>query len=298
MIQTPVLFDDAARANVIAGPNDWQAMTSTGIEWRVHNGSALDILPLLAEESVDCVVTSPPYYSLRDYGAPGQIGLEENVEDYVKSISNVMDEVRRVLRRDGILFLNLGDTYYSGKGKSHGQDLKSKRRRFGLRPVDRSGGLGIGIGRKSAIGVPWRVAIEMMRRDWILRSPIIWHRKSRLPEAVIDRPRRSYEFVFMFVKDRKYFFNRQPLIDRKMEEDMWTIDVHPVPTNGLETAPYPDELVEMCLDIGCRQGGHVLDPFLGGGTTLRVALKSGRNATGIELNRMFCTYVVSQLSKL
>lgn len=298
VLQSPVLFDDGIRAEVIVGTNDWRAKASTGVEWQVHNGDALETLRTFQSESFHCAVTSPPYYSLRDYGVTGQIGLEGNVEDYVNAISNVMDEVRRVLRQDGILFLNLGDTYYSGKGKSHGQDIKSKKRRFGIRPVDKSGGLGIGIGRKSTIGVPWRVAIEMMRRDWILRSPIIWHRDSRLPEAVVDRPRRSYEFVFMFVKDRKYFFNRQPLVDREMEEDMWTIDVHPAPTNGIDTAPYPDELVEICLDVGCRPGGHVLDPFMGGGTTLRVAVKSGRRATGIDLNRTFCSYVVSQLSRL
>ena len=122
----------------------------------------------------NCVVTSPPYYSLRDYDAEGQIGLEETVSEYVESISNVMDEVRRVLADDGLLFLNLGDTYYSGKGKSHGVDKKSSKRRFGLRPVDRSGGLGLGLLRKSAIGIPWRVALDMAQRNWVLRSAIIW----------------------------------------------------------------------------------------------------------------------------
>jgi DNA modification methylase len=173
-------------------------------------GDASNVLPTLEDESFNCVVTSPPYYNLRDYGVDGQIGLEETVQEYIGAISKVMNEVYRVLKRDGVLFLNIGDTYYSGKGKSHGKDRKSKKRRFGLRPVDKSGGVGIGIRPKSIIGVPWRVAIEMSGMGWILRSPIIWHREGRLNEAVVDRPRRSYEYVFMFVKNRKYFFNRQP----------------------------------------------------------------------------------------
>jgi hypothetical protein len=165
-----------------------------------------------------------------------------------------MDEVSRVLKPDGVLFLNLGDTYYSGKGKSHGIDKKSSKRRFGLRAVDKSGGMGIGLKPKTLIGIPWRVAIEMVERGWVLRSSVIWHRKHALPESVRDRPRRSYEHVFMFAKNRKYYFNRQILEDVE-QEDMWTIVARPKPTNGLNTAPFPDELVQRCLDIGCPPDG-------------------------------------------
>jgi DNA modification methylase len=125
-----------------------KGISKTGLAWSIHNGDAFKVLSSLPNESVNCVVTSPPYYWLRDYGVSGQIGLEETVEDYVTQISNVMDEVKRVLRKDGLLFLNIGDTYYSGKGKSHGTDKKSSKRRFGLRAVDKSGGLGIGLQRK------------------------------------------------------------------------------------------------------------------------------------------------------
>jgi DNA modification methylase len=208
-----------------------------------------------------------------------------------------MDEVFRVLRKDGVLFLNLGDTYYSGKGQSHGVDRKSSKRRFGLRAVDKSGGLGIGLKPKTLIGVPWRIATEMIGRGWTLRSPIIWYRKHSLPESVKDRPRRSYEHIFMFVKNRKYYFDRQVLVDAE-QEDMWTIVARPKSSNGLGTAPFPDELVQRCLDIGCEPSGNVLDPFAGSGTTLRVALQSGRPAIGIELNPEFCQYMISQLSEL
>ena len=206
-----------------------------------------------------------------------------------------MEEVYRVLRKQGLLFLNIGDTYYSGKGKSHGIDPKSTKRRFGLRAVDKSGGVGIGLRPKSIIGIPWRTALAMGQRKWVLRSAIIWHRKHALTEAVLDRPRRSYEYVFMFAKARNYFFNRQMLTDVVLEEDVWTIPARPKATNGIDTAPFPDELVEKCLELGCPQSGRVLDPFAGAGTTLRVALALGRSATGIDLHADFCRYMVQQL---
>ncbi len=274
---------------------EWHGETLNGLRWSIYQGDAGKVLSGIVEETVHCVVTSPPYYWLRDYGVEGQIGLEETVEGYVDAVSGVMDQVKRALRKDGVLFLNIGDTYYSGKGKSHGTDKKSNKRRFGLRAVDKSGGLGIGIQRKSLIGIPWRVAIEMCSRGWVLRSPIIWHRENCLPEPVADRPSRSYEYVFMFVKDRHYYFNKQPLIDQKVEEDMWTIAARPKITNGLDTAPYPDELVQRCLEIGCPPSGLVLDPFLGGGTTARVALNMGHSVIGVDLKREFCLYSINKL---
>lgn len=281
----------------IIDPHEWHGETANGLSWQVFQGHALEVLQNIPSQSIHCVITSPPYYWLRDYGVSGQIGLEETVEGYVQSICDVMDQIKRVLHKNGVLFLNIGDTYYSGKGKSHGTDKKSSKRRFGLRAVDKSGGLGIGLQRKSIIGIPWRVAIEMSSRGWVLRSPIIWHRENCLPEHVKDRPSRSYEHVFMFVKDRHYFFNKQPLIDKKVEEDMWTIPARPKAGNGLDTAPYPDELVKRCIEIGCPADGKVLDPFLGSGTTLRVALEMNHSAIGIELNRDFCLYTVKQLIK-
>lgn len=262
--------------------------------WTLFCGDAVESLHNIPDESVHCIVTSPPYYSLRDYGVDGQIGLEDTVNEYVESLCSVMDQLYRVLRKDGVLFLNLGDTYYSGKGASHGKDSKSNKRRFGLRPVDKSGGLGENLERKSIIGIPWRVAIEMTSRRWVLRSPIIWHREKALPEAVRDRPRRSYEYIFMFAKNRKYYFNRQPLVDKQIDEDVWTITPRPSGTE-LQTAPYPDELVSRCLDIGCPENGVVLDPFAGSGTTIQVALKTGRSAIGVDISEIFCKYILDHL---
>jgi len=269
-----------------------------GAAWDVYQGDAVTVLQGLPSDHYNCVITSPPYYWLRDYGVPGQIGHEESVSGYVQAMASAMDEVYRVLRKDGLVFLNIGDTYYSGKGKSHGVDRKSAKRRFGLRAVDKSGGLGIGIRPKSIIGIPWRLTIEMSQRRWAIRSAIIWHRKHALTESVKDRPRRSYENIFMFSKDRNYFFNRAALRDVVVEEDVWSISARPKATNGIDTAPFPDELVERCLALGYPEQGLVLDPFAGSGTSLRVAVATGRSATGIDLNPEFCAYMRDSLRTL
>lgn len=283
---------------LLISENHWQGGNELIPSWQVINGDSRVILSKFPDKSFDCVVTSPPYFWLRDYGVDQQIGLEATVFEYVNTISSVMDEVFRVLHPNGLLFLNLGDTYYSGKGEPTNKDTKSKKRRFGLRAVDKSGGLDIGIRGKSMIGIPWRVAIEMTKRKWILRSNIIWHREKALPEKVKDRPKRSYEHVFMFSKSRFYFFNQEPLkLKPEIDEDVWTVPARPK-SNGIDTAPYPDELVKRCLEIGCPEKGLVLDPFAGSGTTLRVSLESGRPSVGIDLNRAFCEYMVKELANI
>lgn len=283
------------KKNEIVDIVEWHGKTLFGPKWSIYQGQSLEVLGRIPTASIDCAITSPPYYWLRNYQVEGQIGLEKTIDEYVQAISNVMDEVKRTLSKEGLLFLNIGDTYYSGKGESQGKDKKSNKRRFGLRAVDKSGGLGIGIQRKSIIGIPWRVALEMSIRGWVLRSPIIWHRENCLPETVRDRPSRSYEYVFMFAKSRHYHFNKRPLVDQKVEEDMWTIPARPRIANGIDTAPYPDELVKRCIEIGCPAKGTVLDPFLGSGTTMRVALSLGRSSIGIDLNRKFCLYSLKQV---
>lgn len=290
---SPSCSSDATRQPEIT---TWAGETSDG-NWTIHHGSALDTLKELDSDFVDCIVTSPPYFWLRDYGVEGQIGLEETVDDYVKALVDVMSEARRVLRPAGVAFLNLGDTYYSGKGRSHGQDAKSKKRRFGLRAVDKSGGMGIGLKRKSLIGIPWRVALALAKDGWVLRSAIIWHRRNRLPESVRDRPSRSYEHVFMLAKSRGYHFCKTKLAG-EIDEDLWTISVQTRSNGGLETAPFPDKLVERCLDIGCPPEGIVLDPFVGSGTTVRVAVSTKRTGVGIDLRREFCLHAVRVLNRM
>ena len=286
-------FEDPTTGHLI---KSWHS--NTPCPWSLYCGQASEALRLVDAASVDCVVTSLPYFWLRDYQVGGQIGQEGSVAGYVSAIATVMEEVFRVLKPSGTLFLNLGDTYYSGKGKSQGVDKKSSKRRFGLRAVDKSGGLGIGLKRKSVIGMPWRVATQMCQNDWVLRSPIIWHRAKSLPEHVQDRPARGYEFIFLFVKDRHYFFDKSKLPCDSGAEDVWSIPARPGLNGAKQTAPFPDELVEQCLAVGCPPGGVVLDPFCGSGTTMRVALREGHAAIGIELNEAFCEHIRSDLRRL
>lgn len=290
------------KATTIGHPHVAQAVgglhegrTKQGIPWAVHQGDSRKVLKTLPEDHFACAITSPPYFWQRDYGVDGQIGMEPQIDAYVRAIVNTMEGVRRVLRKDGVLFLNLGDTYYSAKGQPKGDDPKNRARRFGLRAVDASG---LGVPRKTSIGIPWRVALKMIEKGWVLRSPIVWRRDGKLPEPTAkDRPHRTYEMVFMFSKSPKYYFDREGLGD---DEDVWTISSRPKNNNGRHSAAFPDELVDRCLAIGCRAGcaQEVLDPFAGTGTVLRVAVQSGRAATGIDLSGEYCQYMAEGLARL
>ena len=261
--------------------------------WSIHCGDSASVLAeKIDSESINCVVTSPPYYSQRDYGVDGQIGLESKIEEYVSSLGRVFSEVKRVLKKDGLLFVNLGDTYYSAKGLPRGDDKKHRARRFGLRPVDASG---LGLPRKSLIGIPWRVALSLQAAGWTLRSAIIWQRSSSIPEPTAhDRPWRSYENIFILSKSPKYYFDRSGL---EGEEDVWTISARPRKEDRLHIAPFPDKLVERCLRVGCPTKGTVLDPFVGSGTTVKVAVRSGLSGVGIDLNREYCAHAAASLGR-
>ena len=276
-----------------AGLNEWAGQTTTGVRWQVMRGDTKQILERFDDNRFDCVVTSPPYFSQRDYKVEHQIGLESTIADYVAAIVASMDGVQRVLRSSGLLFLNLSDTYYSAKGKPKGTDKKNPARRFGLRAVDASG---LGVPRKTLIGIPWRVSLEMIKQGWVLRSPIVWQKEKIMPEPTAkDRPWRTYELVFMFSKSQKYNFDRDEL---NGEEDIWTIPTKPNQNKVSHFSAFPEELVKKCLEIGCKKEGEVLDPFAGTGTTLKVALQSGRPAVGIDLKPEFCDHMVKSLSSV
>ena len=276
-----------------AGLNEWAGQTTKGVRWQVMRGDTSHVLQLFEENRFDCVVTSPPYFWQRDYKVENQIGLESTIVEYVAAITDSMDAVRRVLKPSGLLFLNLSDTYYSAKGKPKGIDQKNPARRFGLRAVDASG---LGVPRKTLIGIPWRVALAMIEQGWVLRSPIVWQKEKFMPEPTAkDRPWRTYELIFMFSKSQKYSFNREEL---RGEEDIWTIPTKPNQNKVSHFSAFPEGLVKKCLDIGCRKEGEVLDPFAGTGTTLKVALESGRPAVGVDLKPEFCDYMVKSLSCL
>jgi len=265
-----------------------------GAAWRILNGDVRAALERMKAGSIDCVVTSPPYYWQRDYEVDGQIGHEQTIEGYVEALVAVFRGVQRVLADDGTVFLNLGDTYYSAKGKPHGRDDKHNGRqmmRKHLRAVD---GPGLGLPRKSLIGIPWRVALAMQTDGWTLRSAVMWERPGTLPEPTAhDRPWRTYEHVFIFSKGPRYFFDRRGL---KGDEDIWRIVARPE-NPGAHFAPYPRELVQRCLDVGCKPGGAVLDPFVGSGTTMLAALTRKSPATGIDLKPEYCDFIVERIAR-
>lgn len=276
-----------------AGLNEWGGQTTAGVRWQVMRGDTKHVLEKLDENRFDCVVTSPPYYWQRDYRVEHQIGLEPTILEYVTAIAESMDQVRRVLRSQGLLFLNMSDTYYSAKGKPKGADRKNPARRFGLRAVDASG---LGVPRKTLIGIPWRVSLAMIERGWVLRSPIIWQKEKFMPEPTAkDRPWRTYETIFMFSKSQRYNFSRSEL---NGAEDIWTIPTKPNHNKVSHFSSFPEELVRKCLDIGCRDKGEVLDPFAGTGTTLKVALESGHPAVGIDIKSEFCEYIAKSLAAI
>lgn len=265
-----------------------------GQPWSIYLGDSQKVATELPEGSVNSIITSPPYYWQRDYEVAGQFGLEPTIDGYVENLRATFAALRPALANDGTVFLNLGDTYYSAKGRPHGQDNKHRSRRLpGLRAVD---GPGLGLPRKSLIGMPWRVALALQNDGWTLRSDIIWVRNSAIPEPTSkDRPWRKFEHMFLFSKNPRYFFDRDGLGG---EEDVWFIEPDRKSlARGTHYAPYPRALVERCISAGCPEGGTVLDPFLGGGTTMAVASDMGRASAGIELNPEFCSLVANHMTE-
>jgi DNA modification methylase len=262
--------------------------------WRVYCDDSRQILTALPAGSVDCVVTSPPYYWQRDYGVDAQIGMESTVQGFVDNIVSVFEGVHHALGTSGVVFLNLGDTYYSAKGRPHGRDTKHTARHLARRQLRAVDGPGLGLPRKSLLGIPWRVALAMSDAGWTLRSEIIWYRRSSMPEPTAhDRPWRNHEHLFLFSKSVKYHFDRSGLDG---EEDVWEIEPERrSASRGEHYAPYPQALVRRCLSAGCPEGGTVLDPFAGGGTTLAVAHQLGMNSIGVDLNASFCDVMVRRM---
>ena len=253
----------------------------------IMRGDSATLLKSLPDDVFNVAVPSPPYYWVRDYGYDGQIGHEASVEGYIDALMAVFDEVKRTLHPEGVFFLNIGDTYYSGNGQPHGSDPKCSSRNFlrrKVRPVDVSGW---DIPKKSLIGVPWKVAFAMQERGWTLRSSIIWNRCNAFVEPTArDRPYRQYEFVFMFSKTRFYSFDRSKLV----EEDVWNI---PIERNrrSNHNASFPEGLVRRCIEVGSPQNGHVLDPFVGSGTTIMTAIRHHRTVVGIDMSADYIDHV-------
>lgn len=239
----------------------------------IVNGDCLEVLRHMPDGCIQTCVTSPPYYWQRDYGIDGQFGLEATPDEYVAKMVEVFREVRRVLKDDGTLWLNIGDSYYSGNGQPKGSDPRSPSRnwmRVKVRPLDVAG---LGVPKKSLLGIPWLVAHALQRDGWTIRADIIWCRETAFPEpSVKDRPHRQHEYLFLLSRSRWYHFDRSAL----PEESVWHIG-HERGRKG-HSAAYPEELVKRCVLAGSRPGDTVFDPFGGSGTTAAVANEHGRRA--------------------
>ena len=289
---------------------------------QILQGNSLEILQTLPDNSINTCITSPPYFGLRDYGVDGQIGLEGDVEEFVQSLVNLFKEVKRVLKDDGTVWLNLGDTYWGGgwrndmiregsgdiqQGHKGTHDAKQIKNATGNHPIYKP---------KDLMGVPWKVAFGLQRDGWYLRQDIIWHKPNPMPESVTDRCTKNHEYIFLLSKSKSYYFDHESIkepakpdksirdrdntklnntpgrtkmkglksnhYEMKNKRSVWTVTKKSF--KEAHFATYPPELIEPCILAGCPEGGVVLDPFSGAGTTALVSIENNRNYVGIELN--------------
>jgi len=323
----------------------------------IYNENCLTGLKKMPDNSVDCCITSPPYFGLRDYGTDEQMGLEATPELFIEKLTEVFTEVRRVLKTEGTLWLNLGDSY-SGSGKGIG-DTTGDKWKQATNKGSRNGKflkINTGLKPKDLIGIPWMAAFALRSSGWYLRQDIIWHKPNPMPESVTDRCTKSHEYVFLLSKSAKYYYDheaiKQPMAansinrlsqnvdgqegsdrvpgktngkmkavrangivrDRMLDYDskektlrgnnnrgqyqkesdiplpdalankrsVWTVTTKPF--SGAHFATFPQDLIVDMIKAGCPEGGIILDPFMGAGTTAVVARKLNRNFIGYELN--------------
>ena len=314
----------------------------------LYLGDVRDVLRTLPSDSVQMAVTSPPYWGLRDYGTAvwdggdaqcshrrtidaaepvcrqcgakridRQLGMEATPEAYVAAMVDIFREVRRILKRDGTLWLNIGDTYASSiiSGR-HGQQLSS-----GIKPKD-------------LIGIPWMLAFALRADGWYLRQDIIWAKPDPMPESIKDRCTKSHEYLFLLAKNSRYFFNNESISEPSIhagqignysqdakayiaiqdnhmrtrpsgtivtketrnKRDVWIIPAPHMP--DLHFATFPEQLVEPCILAGSNEGDTILDPFIGSGTTAIVARKLNRNAVGIDLNKDYLAMAQKRITSV
>jgi DNA modification methylase len=276
----------------------------------IITGDCLESLRTLPSESVHCCVTSPPYWGLRDYGHDGQIGLEKSPEEYVAKMVAVFAEVRRVLRNDGTLWLNVGDSYAATTKGTGGTNPKQPTNNGSFYSANFDLGE---IKPKDLCGIPWRLAFALQSDGWYLRQDIIWHKPNPMPESVRDRCTKAHEYVFLMSKSSRYYWDadsirqdhigthsrgmKRSIIPERNDNSrdflasnplgpnrrsVWTVATQPC--KEAHFAVMPQKLVEPCILAGCPEGGTVLDPFFGAGTVGLVATKLGRKFVGLELN--------------
>ena len=275
-------FISDARADYVIHP----------LESTVFQGDATAILRQLPDNFFRCCVTSPPYWGLRDYAAEGQIGAEENPEDYVEHLVEVFQGVKRVLSEDGTFWLNIGDSYTSGNRGYRAPDKKNPIRAMSYRPPTPEG-----LKPKDLVGIPWKIAFALQRVGWYLRSEIIWEKPNCMPESVKDRPTRCHEYIFLFTKSLKYYYDSESIREPggRNRRTVWSIPTEAF--TGAHFATFPPKLIEPCILAGSVPSDWVLDPFLGSGTVGVVCEQNGRFYVGIELNPEYVRIAVDRIKK-
>ena len=258
----------------------------------IITGEALAALARLPDGLAQTVITSPPYWSLRDYAIPGQIGLEDDPDAYVASLVRVFEEVRRVLADDGTLWLNIGDSYTSGGRTWRAPDKKNPIRAMSVRPPTPQG-----LKPKELVGIPWKLAFALQAAGWYLRADLIWHKPNAMPESVKDRPSRAHEYVFFLTKSERYFYDNSAVrgANGRNLRSVW--DIYTQALRDVHFATFPTQLVEPCLQLSTKPGNVVLDPFIGSGTVGLVAVEHGRPFLGIELNPAYVAIARRRLAQ-
>jgi len=295
-------------------------------------GDCRETLKQFPRGSAQMCVTSPPYYGLRDYGGEeNQIGMEQSPEDYVNEMVQVFREVRDVLKDDGVLWLNIGDSYYNYRsdGNYPKQSVSKTRQDLPMSTPVRGNKLK-GYKQKDLIGIPWMLAFALRADGWYLRQDIIWHKPNPMPESVKDRCTKSHEYIFLLSKNQNYYYDNEAIkepvkqdwgtrdrtkgkyhnpgtglqphsgltksYERKNKRDVWTVNKKPY--KGAHFATYPEELIEPCILAGSREGDTILDPFMGSGTTAYVARKHDRHYLGCELHEDYGSLIQKRIKAI
>ena len=286
---------------------------------KIHYGDVRETLPQLWQYKAQMCVTSPPYYGLRDYGGEeNQEGQEETPEEYINNMVEIFRLVRDNLMDDGTLWLNIGDSYYNyrpGKGQSYPKQSVSKTKQDLPDKCNKRGNKLEGLKEKDLIGIPWMLAFALRQDGWYLRQDIIWHKPNPMPESVRDRCTKSHEYIFLFSKSKKYFYDNEAIKEdakdwgvrnrvngkyhnkgtglqphtgltksypKKNKRSVWSVTNKPY--KGAHFAVFPPDLIKPCILAGSRVGDLVLDPFMGSGTTAMVSKELGRDYLGCELH--------------
>lgn len=311
---------------------------------KIFCGNALDVLRSFPDESINMCVTSPPYYGLRDYGVNAQIGNEQTPFEYIQNLVMVFNEVKRILKADGTLWVNIADSY-AGSNRGAWNNPPEVWSAKNVNPENNKSisampKLWNGIKQKDMIGIPWLLAFSLRDNGWYLRSDIIWHKKNGMPESVKDRPSKNYEHIFLLAKSPQYYYDfeaiKEPaaqssiarykrgvsdkgkyanehigvtvqpifnprthtdLPDMRNKRDVWSVATNTTRISG-HFAIYPEKLIEPCILAGSKLGGIVLDPFFGSGTTGVVAVKTGREFIGIDINPEYCKTAQNRINEI